>query len=68
MSATHLLLDALADAEAEVAEVRQLKVEVTKLRRLLVVKLCDCRPLASTLPLEPVMHNSVCRYRKALEN
>lgn len=67
MSATHLLLDALHDAEAEVAEVRQLKVEVTKLRRLLVVKLCDCRPMASTLPLEPVMHSAKCEYRRAMQ-
>jgi hypothetical protein len=50
------LWDALVDAERE----------VLKLRRLLVVKLCDCRPMASTLPLEPVLHSLPCRYRKAL--
>lgn len=55
---TKLLWDSLADAERE----------VLKLRGLLVVKLCDCRPLASTLPLEPVLHSLPCRYRKALEN
>jgi hypothetical protein len=53
---SQLMWDALADAERE----------VLKLRRLLVVKLCDCRPLACTLPLEPVLHSLPCRYRKAL--
>jgi hypothetical protein len=51
-----LLSDCLADAEREVA----------KLRRLLVVKLCNCRPLATTLPLEPVMHTPTCEYRRSL--
>lgn len=54
---THATLaDCLADAEQE----------VSKLRRLLVVKLCNCRPMATTLPLEPVMHKHDCEYRKAL--
>jgi hypothetical protein len=54
---THATLaDCLADAERE----------VSKLRRLLVVKLCDCRRLTTTLPLEPVMHKPTCEYRKAL--
>jgi hypothetical protein len=53
---TQLLWDSLADAERE----------VIKLRRLLVVKLCDCRRMATTLPLEPVMHSIGCRYREAL--
>jgi hypothetical protein len=54
---THATLaDCLADAERE----------VTKLRKLLVVKLCDCRRMASTLPLEPVMHSVACKYRRAL--
>lgn len=66
MSAMGLVLDALADAEAECAEVRKLRIEVTKLRKLLVVKLCDCRRMATTLPLEPVVHAPSCRYRKAL--
>lgn len=67
MSTTHLLMDALADAEAEVAEVRQLRVEVTKLRKLLVVKLCNCRRMSTTLPLEPLMHSAKCAYRRAMQ-
>lgn len=51
-----LLADCLADAE----------VEVAKLRRLLVKQLCNCRPMATTLPLEPVMHKPDCTYREAL--
>jgi len=38
-----LLMDALVDAEVTCEEVKQLRLEITKLRRLLVVKLCDCR-------------------------
>ena len=53
---SRLLADCLADAEAE----------VQKLRRLLVVKLCDCRPMASTLPLEPMLHKPTCTYRREL--
>lgn len=67
MSATHLLLDALHDAEAEVAEVRQLRVEVTKLRKLLVKKLCDCRALSVNLPLEPSQHRLTCLYRREMQ-
>jgi hypothetical protein len=52
----NLLADCLADAERE----------VLKLRRLLVVKLCDCRPMATTLPLEPIMHAINCEYRRSL--
>jgi hypothetical protein len=52
-----LLADCLADAEAEVA----------KLRRLLVVKLCDCRRMSSTLPLEPILHGLKCKYRRAMQ-
>lgn len=53
---TKLIWDALADAERE----------VLKLRRLLVVKLCDCRMMATTLPLEPLLHTLTCRYRREL--
>jgi hypothetical protein len=67
MSATHLLLDTLHDAESEVAEVRQLKVEVTKLRRLLVKKLCDCRALSVNLPLDPANHRLTCLYRREMQ-
>lgn len=63
MSAVGLVFDALGDAEAEVTAQR---AYITKLRRLLVVKLCDCRRMASTLPLEPVMHKPSCEYRKSL--
>ena len=66
MSATALLLDALADAEAEVAEVKHLRIEVTKLRKLLVVKLCDCRTCSVRLPLEPSQHRLTCTYRRSL--
>jgi hypothetical protein len=66
MSAVGLLLDALGDAEAEVAELTRMRTEVTKLRKLLVVKLCDCRRMASTLPLEPMMHGLHCQYRRAM--
>jgi hypothetical protein len=53
---SQLIWDALADAERE----------VLKLRKLLVVKLCDCRRMATTLPLEPVMHAPQCTYRRSL--
>jgi len=49
-----LLLDVLADAERE----------VTKLRKLLVVHLCDCRRLSPVLPLEPCQHRLTCTYRR----
>jgi hypothetical protein len=52
-----LLADCLADAERE----------VTKLRKLLVVRLCNCRPMATTLPLEPVLHAPTCIYRKEMQ-
>ena len=67
MTAVGLLMDELGDAEVDCVEVRQLRLEVTKLRKLLVVKLCDCRRLASTLPLEPLLHTPACRYRSALQ-
>jgi len=67
MNAVGLLMDALGDAEVDCTEVRQLRLEITKLRRLLVVKLCDCRRLASTLPLEPLLHAPACRYRSAMQ-
>lgn len=67
MTAMGLLMDALGDAEVTCEEVKQLRLEITKLRRLLVVKLCDCRRLASTLPLEPLLHTPACRYRSALQ-
>ena len=52
-----LLSDCLADAERE----------VSKLRSLLVAKLCNCRPLSTTYkPLEPVMHRPTCEYRKVM--
>lgn len=54
---SRLLSDCLADAERE----------VLKLRQLLVLKLCDCRPMAITLPLEPVMHAPRCTYRRSLD-
>lgn len=65
MSTTHIaspwprvtLADCLADAERE----------VLKLRKLLVCQLCNCRGLAMTLPLEPVMHKPHCAYREALK-
>ncbi len=53
---TKLLWDALADAE----------IEVMKLRKLLVLRTCNCRPLCTTLPLEPVMHKKGCEYRKLM--
>lgn len=56
MSATRLMWDALADAEAEVA----------KLRRLLVTKLCDCRTDKRLAPLEPHEHRLTCTYRRSL--
>jgi hypothetical protein len=52
--ATSIMWDALEHAEAE----------VTKLRKLLVVRLCDCRRMATTLPLEPLLHAPTCTYRK----
>jgi hypothetical protein len=52
-----LLADCLADAERE----------VNKLRRLLVVRLCNCRPMATTLPLEPCLHAPTCIYRKEMQ-
>lgn len=54
---SQLIWDALADAERE----------VLKLRKLLVVKLCDCRRMSMTLPLEPVMHGVKCTYRQAMQ-
>lgn len=51
-----LLADCFADAEAE----------VLKLRKLVVVKYCDCRRMTTTLPLEPVMHAAKCQYRKVM--
>jgi hypothetical protein len=54
---TKLLWDSLADAERE----------VLKLRRLLVVKLCDCRALAVNLPLEPHQHRLTCLYRREMQ-
>jgi hypothetical protein len=67
MSATGLLLDALGDAEAEIAELRHAKEEVTKLRRLLVKRLCDCRALSVNLPLEPSAHRLTCTYRREMQ-
>lgn len=55
-SAHQLLLDCLADAEAE----------VMKLRRLLVKKLCDCRTCSLNLPLEPSQHRLTCLYRREM--
>lgn len=53
---SQLIWAALADAERE----------VMKLRRLLVVNLCNCRRMSTTLPLEPVMHSATCEYRRAM--
>lgn len=67
MSAVSLLLDALGDAEAEVVELTRMRTEVTKLRRLLVKKLCDCRSLSVNLPLEPHQHRLTCTYRREMQ-
>ena len=57
VSPSRLLSECLADAERE----------VSKLRSLLVAKLCNCRPLSTTYkPLEPLLHRLECEYRKAL--
>lgn len=56
--ANKILLDALADAERE----------VLKLRRLLVVKLCDCRKASLTLHLEPHEHRLTCTYRRSMND
>lgn len=66
MSAVGLLLDALGDAEAELAELARMRTEVTKLRRLLVKKLCDCRTCSLNLPLEPSQHRLTCLYRREM--
>ncbi len=67
MSAVGLLLDALGDAEAEIAELTRMRTEVTKLRRLLVLKLCDCRQMSLNLPLEPGKHRITCTYRREMQ-
>lgn len=56
MSAVKLVFSALDDAEQE----------ILKLRRLLVVKLCDCRRISLYLPLEPTQHRLTCTYRREL--
>lgn len=66
MSAAGLLLDALADAESEIDELRHMRTEVMKLRRLLVKKLCDCRQMSLNLPLEPKQHRLTCTYRREM--
>lgn len=53
---SQLIWAALADAERE----------VTKLRRLLVKKLCDCRQMSVNLPLEPGAHRLTCLYRREM--
>lgn len=67
MSAIGLLWDALGDAESELVELRYAREEVTKLRRLLVVKLCDCRRCSLNLPLEPSQHRLTCLYRREMQ-
>lgn len=54
---SQLIWDALADAERE----------VLKLRRLLVKKLCTCRQMSISLPLEPSVHKTDCPYRRAMQ-
>lgn len=54
---TKILWDSLADAE----------IEVNKLRRLLVKKLCDCRAMSLNLPLEPHQHRLTCMYRREMQ-
>lgn len=67
MSAVRLLCDALADAESEIAELQRAKDEITKLRRVMVKHLCDCRRFNPILPLEPREHRLTCTYRREMQ-
>lgn len=54
-SVAHLLADMLADANAE----------ILRLRRVLMVRICDCT--AMEVSSDPERHAAACRYRREVE-